>query len=329
MTPTWQARTISHCTALIKDILNISWALYKIMIPTIIVIKILESIGGVDLLSALLAPLMHWLDLPEEMALVWATTLLTNIYAGMLVFFTHVDSSVTVAQVSVISGMLLIGHGLPVEVIVARNAGVRLLYTLLLRIGGGIAYGAMLHMTYKLTDTLNQPAVRLWEPETTSTKATLWQWGWEQLQGLAMIFLIIAALLTLLRIFKIVGIERFINYILSPVLRLFNISRQASTITLVGFTLGLSFGGGMLINEAKRGHVSPIDIFAAMTLIGLSHSMIEDTFLVLLLGAHVSAALWLRLLFTLVVAWLVIRWARARSKGFQQRYLLRDIANKQ
>ncbi|WP_287419857.1 nucleoside recognition domain-containing protein, partial [Reinekea sp.] len=73
---------IDHLRALARDTLEVSWTLYKIMVPTLIVIKVLEELGGVELLSQLLAPLMASLGLPETMALVWATSLLTNIYAG-------------------------------------------------------------------------------------------------------------------------------------------------------------------------------------------------------------------------------------------------------
>jgi len=51
-------------------------------------------------------------------------------------------------------------------------------------------------------------------------------------------------------------------------------------LAIVGITLGVSFGGGLLINEAKRGHISPRDIFVAMMLLNLLHSLIEDTLLV-------------------------------------------------
>ena len=316
---------IDHLRALARDTLEVSWTLYKIMVPTLIVIKVLEELGGVELLSQLLAPLMASLGLPETMALVWATSLLTNIYAGMLVFFTHSDGAMTVAQVSVIGGMMLIGHALPIEVRVAQKAGVRLGFSLLLRLVGGLAYGYLLHLIYSFSNTLQEPAILLWQP-TLGPEPTLLAWALEQLKGLVAIFLIIVLLLAVLRIFRIIGIERLINLALAPLLRVFGISAQATSITLVGFTLGLSFGGGLLIREAASGRIKPMDVFAAMTLLGLSHSLIEDTLLILLMGADLSAVLSLRLLFTLLVAWPLIHWARGRSAAFQQRYLVHSLA---
>ncbi|WP_320823387.1 hypothetical protein [Reinekea sp.] len=315
---------IEHIKALARDTLEVSWTLYKIMIPTLIVIKLLEELGGVELLSQLLAPLMASLGLPEAMALVWATCLLTNIYAGMLIFFTHADGAMTVAQVSVIGGMMLIGHALPIEVRVAQKAGVRPGFSLLLRLLGGLAYGYCLHLVYSLTNSLQEPALLVWQP-TPGPEPTLLAWALEQLQGLVAIFLVIVVLLAVLRLFKLIGIERLINFLLAPLLRLFGISRQATSITLVGLTLGLSFGAGLLIREAGSGHIKPMDVFAVMALLGLSHGLIEDTLLILLMGADLSAVLSLRLLFTLLVAWPLIHWARGRSEAFQQRYLVHAL----
>ncbi|WP_320826834.1 hypothetical protein [Reinekea sp.] len=317
---------IDHLKALSHEILEVSWTLYKIMIPTLIVIKVLEELGGIELLSQLLAPLMTSLGLAEAMALVWATSLLTNIYAGMLVFFIHSDGAMTVAQVSVIGGMMLIGHALPIEVRVAQQAGVRLGFSLLLRLLGSLAYGYFLYGAYSLTDSLQEPALLVWQP-TLAAQPTLLGWAFAQLQGLVAIFLVIVVLLAVLRLFKLIGIERLINILLAPLLRLFGISRQATSITLVGLTLGLSFGGGLLIREAASGRIKPMDVFAALTLLGLSHSLIEDTVLILLMGADLSAVLSLRLLFTLLVAWPLIYWARGRSAAFQQRYLVHTLGH--
>tara|TARA_B100000780_G_C20737736_1_gene293057 strand:+ start:110 stop:373 length:264 start_codon:yes stop_codon:yes gene_type:complete len=78
------------------------------------------------------------------------------------------------------------------------------------------------------------------------------------------------------------------------------IGKEASTITLVGITLGLSFGGGLLIKEAHAGHVSKKDVFTSLVFLGFCHSLIENTLLVILLGAHVSGILWFRLVFAFV-----------------------------
>ena len=61
-----------------------------------------------------------------------------------------------------------------------------------------------------------------------------------------------------------------------------------------------------------------------MAFLGLCHSLIEDTLLVLLLGADLSGILWMRLAYSLVVVAILNRWMDRRSSDFQQRYLVRS-----
>ena len=80
-------------------------------------------------------------------------------------------------------------------------------------------------------------------------------------------------------------------------------------------------GGGLLIREAEVGYVSRRDIFASLTMLALCHSLIEDTLLVMLLGAHISGVLWMRIAFTLVVLAIITRWLSYRSDEFVDRWL--------
>ena len=58
------------------DIVDVSITLFKIMIPTLILVKILEELGVVLLLNQVMAPLTMLMGLPVEMAIVLTTTCL-------------------------------------------------------------------------------------------------------------------------------------------------------------------------------------------------------------------------------------------------------------
>jgi len=305
---------------LVQEIWDVSYTLFKLMIPTIIVVKILESLGFLDYFALILGPIMGWVGLPESMGIVWATTILTNIYAGMLIFFyAQQGEAMTVAQVTIICILMLFAHGLPVEARIAQQAGIRLRFTLLLRVGGGLILAYILNKLYLEFDHLQEVNQLAWQPEPADTG--LWAWTVGQLESLLMIQVIIAFLLTALKILKIIGIETLMGHLLSTLLKVLGISRQATTITIVGFTLGLSFGGGLLINEARKGHVSRRDIFASMSLLALCHSMIEDTLLMLLLGADFAGVFWARLAFSLVVIAILTRVIDRLPERFWDRHL--------
>ncbi|MEH6583869.1 MAG: hypothetical protein V7754_18185 [Halioglobus sp.] len=308
------------CGELVREIGLVTWTLYKLMIPALLVVKLLEELGALVYLGYFLSPLMAFVGLPDSMGVVWATTIMTNLYAGMLVFFELAQAeTLSVAQVTVLSTLLLVAHGLPVEARIAQRAGIKLPVTLFIRLGGALLFAWLLHRIYSAGGFLQQESVLAWTPEIVDT--SLQAWALSQLNGLVMIFFIIAALLTLLKVLRVLGVERLLAVLLAPLLRVMGIGREATTITIVGMTLGLSFGGGLLIREAEQGHVSRRDIFASLTMLALCHSLIEDTLLMLLLGAHVSGIIWLRMLFTLVALALVTRWLGRRDDAFVDRYL--------
>ncbi|MEZ8826880.1 hypothetical protein AB6E04_21215 [Vibrio amylolyticus] len=309
---------------LIKEIFEVTTTLFRIMIPIIIVIKIIEEFGGIVILSEWLSPIMHTVGLPKEMGLVWATTLLTNIYAGLIVLINS-DVSLTVAQASVLGSMMLLAHSLPIEGAIAKKAGVSWLATLSIRVGGSLLLAWLLNLSYQYSDLLNYPATVLWQPEPSSDTSYL-AWGVDQLINFAIIFMVISALLFLLKVLKLLGIEKLMAIVLRPFLRLLGISKDATNLTIIGVTLGLSFGGGLLINEAKRGHISARDVFTAIMLLNLLHSLIEDTLLIMLIGADFYTIFWGRLLFSVLMIGLLSKLIKRVNPTICERYFYRDVS---
>lgn len=298
--------TIKNQTILkkaIQDWLTEVWIIFsslmKIMIPALIIVRCIELLGWIEALGEMIHPVMILVGLPGETGLVWMAAMMGNIYTGMAVFYQlGMAEQLTIGQVSVVSSMMLIAHSLPIEIAIARAVGISLWFTLCLRIGGAFIFGFICFQIYSNLALLQEPAPQLWQPEITDPS-----WGyWFLTQGqtLAMALAIIAALTLFLRILRVLGVERLIHFLLAPVLRLLGIATAASNIIIVGLTLGLSFGGGLLINEARRGHIAAKDIFMSMAFLGLCHSLIEDTLLMLLLGADLSTIVFARLAFSLL-----------------------------
>ena len=100
-------------------------------------------------------------------------------------------------------------------------------------------------------------------------------------------------------------------------------SREAAPVTIVGMTLGLTLGGGLIIQEARSGRLSKRDVFFSVALMSLCHSLIEDTMLMALLGAHWPTILVGRLAFALVSVFILARLAGAVSEDAFDRFLVR------
>jgi hypothetical protein len=294
------------CEQVLRETFSIYLTLLKILVPTLIIVKVLELMGATAVLGAWLGPLMALIGLPESAGLVWATTLLTNIYTGMVVFVSLAEQqSLTVAQVSVLGTLMLVAHALPFEGAVAKKAGIPWWFTLLLRIGGALLLGALVHLCYQHFGWLQQPNQLAWQASLTDGSLTAWVT--DQLLTIGAIFFIILTLVSLLRLLKKLGIEKLLHWALFPLLRLLGIGREAANITIVGITMGLSFGAGILLNEVGKGKLSKRDVLLTVSFLGLCHSLIEDTLLVMLLGAHLSAILWARLAFSVLSIALMAR----------------------
>ncbi len=111
------------------------------------------------------------------------------------------------------------------------------------------------------------------------------------------IFCIVLALISLMRLLTWMRITDLLVRMLQPLLRFLGIGREAAPLAIVGMTMGLTYGGGLIIHESRSGRVRPKDVFASLTLMGLTHSVIEDTLLMVMLGGHLSGILFARMIF--------------------------------
>lgn len=305
--PTGPAPTpAAELSAFAREVFSVYWSLLRLMVPTLLAVKALELAGATHWLATVLAPLMALVGLPDVMGLVWAVTLLTNIYTGLAVFFQLAGNlDLSSAQVTVLGCLMLVAHSLPIEAAVARAAGVSWRATLAIRLGGALALGALVNLVCGATGWLAAPA--RFADFGGRGAGTLAHWAVEQLQMLAMILLVIAALMALLRLLRKIGAERVIHLALAPLLRLIGIRGEAANIAVIGVTLGLTFGAGLLLREVRSGHLARRDVFLTMAFLGLAHSLIEDTLLVMLIGADLAGILWARLVFALLAVALLAR----------------------
>lgn len=304
------------------DACKTSFTLFKIIIPVSIIVKILSELGLVDIIGKSLSPVMGLVGLPGDFGIVWATTMITNIYGGMIAFFQlSLTNSYSVAQVTVLATMMLIAHTLPVEVRIAQKAGVRAWFTILFRVGCAFIIGIILSFIFTNFKILQNENNVIWQPGITDPNLT--QWVIDQLRNYAMIFLIIFGLMSLIYVLKKYGVMQKLNNLMEPGLRALGMSKNAAPVTIIGMTLGLSYGGGLIIKEAKEKMLSKKDAFLSLCLMGLSHSLIEDTLLMVAIGANLIGILGARIIFTIVVMFVLIKFIKHISKNSFERFFAR------
>ena len=309
-------------SGLLHDAARTSFDLFKIMIPISIAARILVQMGAVEPIGKMLAPVMNLCGLPGSMGIVWATAMITNIYGGMAAFAALAPAeNLTVAQATVLGTMILLAHTLPVELRVAQKSGPRFRAMAALRLSSAVLLGVILNLIYTHGGWLQQANRLAWMPESRDNSWPAWAAG--QAKSLLVIFLIILALLVLMRVLSRIGVIALLTRWLAPALRLLGISAEAAPLTIVGMTMGMSYGGGMIIQEAKSGKLAKRDIFFSVALMSICHSVIEDSLLVMAIGAHFSGVFWARIIFALVVIALLVKLVKRLPEHVFEKYLVR------
>lgn len=293
-----------------------AWVLLKIMIPVSIVIKLIQEFDLLHYFGDVLSPIMQIVGLPGETGIIWASGMLINIYAALLAYIALApDLALTHAQISVLFTIILVAHTFPVELQIASKAGVKLRSMFIIRFGGAIVLGILLNIGYSYFGYLQEPAIL--STFLTPVNDSIWMWALNELKNYFIIALIIFTLLLTLKIFEKLGIINLISRLLEPVLSVLGIRKEVIPIALIGLTLGIAYGGAIIIEESKNTKITGRDIFYTLTLMGLCHSMIEDTLLMFSFGGHVSGILFARIIFALIVTFMIVK---ITSKMSQKRF---------
>lgn len=287
-----------------QQTLQIYWELVRIILPVTIATELMSRSGLIEAASPALAPVMGLFGLPPELGLAWLTGMLVGIWGAIPMIFTLTPATtISVADITVFSALLLFAHALPIEQKIIQKAGPGFIVTTLLRVAGGMLYAMMLHHLFAATGWLSEMADPAWIPVAGST-----DWAGfltALMEALVFMLVILVALAWGLEILKLSGLMAQLMKILAPSLRLAGIEGAAGQFTSVGLFLGISYGGGLLIREARSGNISPRQVFISCVFMGFAHSVIEDTLIVMALGADAIGVLAGRIIFAIAATALV------------------------
>ena len=303
--------------------------LFKILIPISILIKILQETGGINYVSNFFDPLMQLMGLPGEMGIVWASAIFGNLYGGLLAFYSLQSTvSLTVAQVTILMTALLIAHSFLMEVVVVYKAGLKWIPIVLFRLGMAVVVGIFLNFFYSATNLLQEPASQIMAL-SAPTDQSITAWIINELKNYISIALIILALITVLEILKRIGLIAKLNKLLEPILNFIGMTSKIVPLTIIGLTLGLAYGGALIIDETRATSISKKDIFYSLLLMSLFHSIIEDTMLVASAGGNWSGIVLFRFVFAFITTAILIRITRNWDDAKMDKYFTRKNFIKQ
>jgi len=303
---------MSYLLNLLRRSRHLFLVLIKVMLPIMVLVQVGQWLGWIAALGQAMAPVMALLDLPPEAGMIWVAGVCVGIYgaiAAMIGLAPGLD--LNAAQLSALCAMLLFAHNLPVEQAIVRRAGASFWATAALRLAAAILYGGAVAWACRWGGWLQQPVSLGWLQSSAlagdAQAGGVLGWLRGTATSLLLTYGVIVALLVLLDVFERVGLTRAITAALMPLLRLSGLDARVAPVTTVGVLLGLSYGGALIIEEADKSQLSARTRFLSLAWISLSHSLIEDTALLLTLGADIWIILVGRVLLTLAVVAILAR----------------------
>ena len=283
-----------------QETTKIFWILFKVILPVVILIRALELIGAIPFLAKFLEPLTSFIGIDGSLGLVWMAAILVNIYAGLAAFASlQAIFDYSVAETTILGLIILIAHSLPIEVAIAKKSRISWIFNLSFRFINAIVAGKILNLIFTKYELFNEPNQSVLQ--VPNELVSNFEWATLQIQNFFIIFLIIFFIISTINILKALGVWSLIINIMKIPLSYLGMSEKVANIILIGLTLGISFGGGFLIEESKKNNISKKDILLSLSFLSLCHSIIEDTILILLLGSHISGILFFRFIYTVII----------------------------
>ena len=296
---------------------------FWLTIPLLVGIKLIEQfVPLLALAGEQLGPLMQTVGLPGQTGIVWAAAILIQPLASLALLAENWHTlQLTTAQATILGILMLEAHAILIEVRLAQHLGMRAWFNVVLRFGTALGLGALLNYVYLTMHWLQEPAGLLLV--SASGDATTWlAWLTSQLHTWLVFFVVIFGLNLLMHYLRVWKIERSLAFLLKPLMRLLGIHHSAATVTIIGLALGLTFGAAMLLSELHSGRISRRDMFLSVATLSICHSLLEDTLLTLLFGAHLSGVLFARIIFAIAVIAMLSRLLRYLPVGFGERWLM-------
>lgn len=279
----------------------------KIMLPVSFCVMLLSYFNILPYLSSFAAPVFTLLGLPGDAALVFVTSIFTNIYT-VIALMSNMDFSVR--EGVILAMMCLISHNYLVETLVQKKTGSSAVAMVVLRFTCSCIAAFILNLL--LPDMGSrlayQPAVALGLTET------LQNWLQNSLILSLKVVVIISVLMVVQRLLEEFGILKWLSSLLGPVMDVFGLPRPVAFLWLVGNTLGLAYGSAVLMDYAKQGRLTEKEADLLNFHLAVSHSQLEDPLLFAVLGLPV---LWLiipRIVLAMIVVWMRRLWEVVNRK---------------
>jgi len=289
----------------IKTSLKTIWIILKLVIPIYILADILYFYNVLSYVAFLIEPFTTIIGLPPETSLAIISGMFLNVYAA-IAFAAPLDLSIH--QWTILTVFIGICHSLIVEGVVMKKIGIPNLYSYSLRIIAGfvVAYITAIMPSSWFSSSIVTNTFNYEQYNTISE--LLYN---STINAMLLSFKIVILITALIFMMDFIKTRKFLQSSQKNVSKGFSIT--------VGVFLGITYGAGMLIEEAKSGRISKDDIFYISTFLLICHAIIEDTLLFVIFGADFTMAVIIRTVAAIVIAFILLKVYQYKDKSALQK----------
>jgi len=274
--------------------LKSAWIILKLVIPIYILADILFYYNTLSYVSFIVEPFTSILGLPAEASLAIISGIFLNLYAA-IAFAAPLD--MTAQQWTVLAVFLGICHSLVVESVIMKKIGISTFYSYMMRFFVGLFVG---YLTYIMPSS--------WFVSTLSTQDFTQKIVYDNFIDLIYGSSYNATILSI-KIILLISVLIFIMDFIKT--RKFVLESQKNVSKgfsiLVGVILGITYGAGILIQEAKSGAISKADLFYIGTFLMICHAIIEDTLLFVIFGADFTMVIVIRTVAAIILSYIFLK----------------------
>ena len=276
--------------AFIGDTLATVKIILLTVIPYFLLAELLLYFELMPVIAQVFEPFTSLLNLPPEAALALAAGVFLNLYAAIAF---AAPLSLSVYDWTVLGLFLGVLHSIPVESAIMKKLGIDWLKSIAFRLV--MAFVVLIPLIALPSDLLfTNPDLISTAPYQIQTQQPTTLWGFIQVKTLeagvlAIEISILVSLVILLTTF-IKGL-RFLTK--------FDHHLSAMMALITGVLIGITYGAGVLLKEAKN--MTRKQILSVCYFLMVAHAIIEDSLLFVLFGADLVLLISIRLIFAFVV----------------------------
>jgi len=271
--------------------------LLKLTVPVAFGVFLLDYVGVLEWIARHTGPLFALFGLSGKASIILITSIFTNIYSVIAVMATL---DMPVREGLILANMCLIAHALIVESGIQRKTGSSAWRMVVVRISASFLAAWILNIimpqfegTIRAGAAISRegfiPDFLIWLKSISITSVK--------------IVVLVNLLLILQKLLQEMGILEWLVKPFHPLLWLMGLPRNTGFLWIVAYTLGLSYGGAVMISQSSEGKLTRREADLLNHHIAVSHSQFEDTLLFAAMGFSIPWLMLPRFMLAIVYVW--------------------------